>query len=402
MPNISERIHQFNSNRDPERLPLKYKAMRENPFRFFRGTCHLFYEDLFQKNLCPDSPSTWLCGDLHLENFGSFKGSDRLAYFDLNDFDEAVLGPAWWDMCRLVTSIIIARSDAANSIISSVNLVKQLLETYCATLQTGKAVTIEEETASGLVKELFEKVALRKEKKFIRDRVLVSQGSLKLITDNKKYFPLEKDVPKKELFIAIQKWLNEKHGRNARKIEDLCELVAGTGSIGVKKYLALAGKPSTDKKYLLCIKQALPSSLQPFVTVKQPSWLNEAQRICSLQYRMEHMTPGDLDTFNFRNEWYVTRWLQPLADKINLEDFINERDKQTDLINTFARLAASAQLRSSGRQGSATIDELIKFGANNEWISAVADYAKTYAATVKKDYREYCRDYDKGYFNFNK
>ena len=305
-------------------------------------------------------------------------------------------------VCRLVTSIIIARSDAANSIISSVNLVKQLLETYCATLQTGKAVTIEEETASGLVKELFEKVALRKEKKLIRDRVLVSQGSLKLITDNKKYFPLENDVPKKELFIAIQKWLNEKHGRNARKIEDLCELVAGTGSIGVKKYLALAGKPSTDKKYLLCIKQALPSSLQPFVTVKQPSWLNEAQRICSLQYRMEHMTPGDLDTFNFRNEWYVTRWLQPLADKINLEDFINERDKQTDLINTFARLAASAQLRSSGRQGSATIDELIKFGANNEWTSAVADYAKTYAATVKKDYREYCRDYDKGYFNFNK
>jgi len=49
LPNISERIHQFNSNRDRARLPLKYKAMRENPFRFFRGTCHLIYEDLFKR-----------------------------------------------------------------------------------------------------------------------------------------------------------------------------------------------------------------------------------------------------------------------------------------------------------------------------------------------------------------
>src|SRR5262245_31153577 len=103
--------------------------MRENAFRFFRGTCHLFYEDTYQKDLSSDSPSAWLCGDLHLENFGSFKGGDRLAYFDLNDFDEAVLGPAWWDVSRLVTSIIVARSDAGNSIASSFALSRQLLET---------------------------------------------------------------------------------------------------------------------------------------------------------------------------------------------------------------------------------------------------------------------------------
>lgn len=402
MPGITDRIIQFNSNRDAAQLPLKYKAMREDAFRFFRGTCHLFYEDVNKATLLPESPAAWLCGDLHLENFGSFKGADRLAYFDINDFDEAVLGPALWDVARLITSIIVARADAGSTINSSMVLTKQLLGTYCDTLMKGKPVTIERETAEGLVKELFEKVALRRERKFMKDRVMQSAAGSTLVVDQKKYFALGKNIKRKELINAIQKWLNEKHGRNTRKAEDICELVTGTGSIGVKKYLVLVNKPLTGKKYLLVIKEALPSSLQPYIAVPQPAWKNEAERICAIQYRMQHVTPGDLDGFSFQDDWYVTKWIQPIADKINIDDFISERDKQTALMNTFGRLTASAQLRSSGRDGSAIADELINFGSNNQWIQALLDYAKLYAGTIKKDYRDYCRNYDKGYFNFKK
>src|SRR5580693_684657 len=42
--NLAERIKQFNSSRLPAYTALKYQTMAENPFRFFRGTCHLFYE----------------------------------------------------------------------------------------------------------------------------------------------------------------------------------------------------------------------------------------------------------------------------------------------------------------------------------------------------------------------
>ncbi len=74
-------------------VQIKYKLMTENMFRFFRGTCHLFYEDLSKTNTIPPAPLTWICGDLHLENFGSYKGDNRLVYFDLNDFDESILAP---------------------------------------------------------------------------------------------------------------------------------------------------------------------------------------------------------------------------------------------------------------------------------------------------------------------
>ncbi len=35
-------ILRFNAGRDPERLTLKYRAMRKSPLGFLRGTNHLF------------------------------------------------------------------------------------------------------------------------------------------------------------------------------------------------------------------------------------------------------------------------------------------------------------------------------------------------------------------------
>ena len=73
-----QRITTYNSGRDPERLRRKYAAMRADAFAFLRGTCHLFYEDWPHLSPLNDAPRTWICGDLHLENFGSYKGDNRL------------------------------------------------------------------------------------------------------------------------------------------------------------------------------------------------------------------------------------------------------------------------------------------------------------------------------------
>ncbi|HEX3933041.1 MAG TPA: DUF2252 family protein, partial [Puia sp.] len=91
MNRLFDRLHAFNQGLLPEMVQLKYEAMAENAFRFFRGTCHLFYEDLAAAEPLSLSPLAWICGDLHIENFGSYKGDNKLVYFDLNDFDEALL-----------------------------------------------------------------------------------------------------------------------------------------------------------------------------------------------------------------------------------------------------------------------------------------------------------------------
>jgi uncharacterized protein (DUF2252 family) len=44
-----------------------------------------------------------------LRNGRSYKGDNRLVYFDINDFDEGVLAPASWDLLRMLASILVGR-----------------------------------------------------------------------------------------------------------------------------------------------------------------------------------------------------------------------------------------------------------------------------------------------------
>src|ERR1043165_3922894 len=88
-PSVAERVLAFNRDRPPELLARKLEAMRKDPFVFFRGTAHLFWEDWasLAHPALDDAPLAWCCGDLPLENFGSYRGDNRLTYFDINDFD---------------------------------------------------------------------------------------------------------------------------------------------------------------------------------------------------------------------------------------------------------------------------------------------------------------------------
>ncbi len=108
MQQITERIFEFNRHSKVKLAAMKYELMSENAFRFFRGTCHIFYEDLVRAGPLPQSPICWICGDSHVENFGSYRGDNRLVYFDLNDFDEAMLAPVLWEIVRMITSMFLA------------------------------------------------------------------------------------------------------------------------------------------------------------------------------------------------------------------------------------------------------------------------------------------------------
>lgn len=71
MIDIVKEIASFKAGREPERLAMKYPLMRTSPFVFLRGTCHLFYQRLPHGSVLEAAPPAWICGDMHLENFGS-------------------------------------------------------------------------------------------------------------------------------------------------------------------------------------------------------------------------------------------------------------------------------------------------------------------------------------------
>src|SRR3954447_19743116 len=120
--------------------------MQADSFAFLRGTCHLFYEDWPSTSALNNAPAAWLCGDLHLENFGSYKGDNRLVYFDLNDFDEAALAPACWELVRMVTSIFVALMTMGATNAATKNMALLYLERYAAVLGKGRSRYIEPQT----------------------------------------------------------------------------------------------------------------------------------------------------------------------------------------------------------------------------------------------------------------
>ncbi|MFF9014065.1 DUF2252 domain-containing protein [Streptomyces sp. NPDC014870] len=97
---------------DPAAFRVKFRKMAGSAFAFYRGTACLFYADLESER--PDGPyldertgRVWIHGDLHAENFGTYMDANGRLVFNVNDFDEAYVGPFTWDLKRLAASLAL-------------------------------------------------------------------------------------------------------------------------------------------------------------------------------------------------------------------------------------------------------------------------------------------------------
>ena len=404
MENISDRIITFNKDRIPKMVQKKYEFMKENLFRFYRGTNHIFYEDLSGEKDFPSSPSAWICGDLHLENFGTFKSDNRQVYFDLNDFDESILAPSLWEVVRMTTSIFIAFDTLKIEEIKALRMAQLFLKTVSDKFASGKPSYIERSTAKGIVCEFLTAVSKRKQQDILSRKTTLKKDKLQILLDDPKHFKLDKSF-KKELGEHVKTWLkNDEKSPYNYKVIDAAFRLAGTGSVGVKRY-ALLLKSSNDigEKYLLIdMKQSVRSSLEPFTGLRQPVWKNEAERVVTIQERMQNRTPALLSTTIFKDEPYVIQEMQPTKDSVNFKLIRKEYRNIYQVIDDMAMLTASSQLRSTGRQGSAITDELVKLGEDKGWQEKLLQYAITYAHNVRKYYMSFLQDYKAGKFRNDK
>jgi uncharacterized protein DUF2252 len=93
----------------PRDLALKHQRMSESPFVFLRATFYRWVE-LFPR-VCSDlmdSPHLMAIGDLHIENFGTWRDREGRLVWGVNDLDEASTLPYVNDLVRLATSVALA------------------------------------------------------------------------------------------------------------------------------------------------------------------------------------------------------------------------------------------------------------------------------------------------------
>src|SRR5229473_3954056 len=90
-------------------LALKHRRMAESPFVFLRGTFYRWMQ--LWPEVCADlrgSPRVLAVGDLHVENFGTWRDIEGRLVWGVNDVDEASRLPYTVDLTRLATSALLA------------------------------------------------------------------------------------------------------------------------------------------------------------------------------------------------------------------------------------------------------------------------------------------------------
>lgn len=108
-------------------LQKKHEEMATSLFAFLRATFYRWAS--LWSEVCPglaETPRVLAVGDLHVENFGTWRDVEGRLVWGVNDFDEVARMPYTVDLTRLTTSAILAKrenglaidpSDAATAVL---------------------------------------------------------------------------------------------------------------------------------------------------------------------------------------------------------------------------------------------------------------------------------------------
>ncbi len=315
--------------RFPHLFARKVARMTASPLALLRGAAPLFYElAVRQPALAVGPPGEgWIVGDAHLENFGvyrvdAFTGSEtkrasagEKIVFDLNDFDEAFIGPWHLDVLRLMTSLVLGGREIGADGPRALELCDVLVDAYVGAAFHKKNPT----TTPPPVVALLNKVRSRTRKQLLDARTEVVRGARRFVR-GVRYEPLEPKLRAKaeRAFARYARKLPKSNRMpgEALTVLDAAFRVAGTGSLGsLRIALLVRGKGGLDGAWVFDMKaEGAPSSA---CLVRAPR-LESAERVCTGMRACLTRPPRMAGTTRLRGDSMLVRWLAPQEDKLDL------------------------------------------------------------------------------------
>jgi hypothetical protein len=281
----------------PDDLQLKHQQMAENADAFMRATYYRWAQ--VWPELCPDlahAPAVLAVGDLHVENFGTWRDSEGRLVWGINDFDEAYHLPYTNDLARLATSAAMALSTEQLAL-SLKSACDALLAGYQESLQAGGRPFVLAESHAWL-----RALALNE----LRDPVRYWKKMDEL--------PVVKEPIPSSAREALEHWLPQE-GLSYQVVHR----VAGLGSLGRQRFVALSdwggSRVAREAKALApsAAHWAGPDAARPAETLYEVA--------ISQSVRMP-------DPFvEVRGKWIVRR-LAPDCSRIDLATLRAERDEE--------------------------------------------------------------------------
>jgi uncharacterized protein (DUF2252 family) len=406
-------------SRVPELVPIRYGRMLVSPLAFHRGSATVMAHDLAATPRAGFRAQ--LCGDAHLLNFGGFASPERDLVFDVNDFDETLVGPFEWDLKRLATSFEIAARHRNFSDADRLTAVAGVSKAYREAMQGFAAkgdldVWYARLDARAIIEELrtehdrklakaFQNTAAKAQSN--DDLRALSQltqevdGQPRFISHPPLIVPLEELVEEAGGAEDLEATLRAIFGSYERSLPhdrrvlverfryaDLARKVVGIGSVGTRCWvLLLLGRDEHDPLFLQ-IKEAEASVLEPLLGGSR--FANHGQRVVEGQRLMQASSDiflgwvrAETDPQGGSRDFYVRR----------LRDWKSSLDIETVLPRGLALYGsacgwtlARAHARSGDRVAIAAY-----LGTGEIFDRAVAEYAGAYADLNERDHQELVR-----------
>jgi uncharacterized protein (DUF2252 family) len=310
----------------------KQERMTVSPLAFLRGSAPLFYELLAESKDLADGPpgKGFIVGDLHLENFGAYRPDvfvdevgkkKHAARFDLNDFDETVVGPWHLDLLRLTTSLLLGGRELGANGVAALELVDTLIKAWTRTLFDEAPIP----RPPAPVETLLEQVRGRSREKLLAARTELVRGKRRFIR-GPRYCTLPKDVeravPKAfERFIASVPDA-ERPKKGSLAILDSALRIAGTGSLGSLRIAVLVeGKGGPNGAWVFDLKEQHEPAASILLKLRKDDPAARVQtgfRAC-----IEH-PPRVMGTTRIGKISLFGRRLAPQEDKLNLHRLRSE------------------------------------------------------------------------------
>jgi hypothetical protein len=292
-------------------LDAKHQLMAHDAFSFLRATFYRWMQ-LFPA-LCPKpaaAPAVLAVGDLHVENYGTWRDAEGRLVWGINDFDEAFPLPYTVDLVRLAVSAWLAIEVRHLSLVP-LDACAAVLEGYSKGLENGG-----------------EPFVLAEKHPLLREAVTSRLRDPTLFWEKFAALPPVKPVPAKVMRLLKQSM--PECGLPFR----VAHRQAGLGSLGRERFTALAdwrgGKIARETKPLLPSACAWAGGLPDHKIYYGPILCNAVR------------AP---DPFLGVHEGWVLRRLSPYCSRIELSQLPRGHDEEK-LLRAMGRELANVHLGS--------------------------------------------------------
>lgn len=254
--------------------------MARSPFSFFRGSTCLFYADLTggfadDSYLNEESSRTWIHGDLHAQNFGTYMNAAGRLVFGVNDFDESYLGPYIWDLKRFVTSLALIGYEKVMSDNEINEMIGVFVRSYLTELRTTAAASEEPihlGNATGPLLAVLRRARSHTRINRLSMHTVVEDGERRFARGDGVYEVIGTD--RTRVLAAFERYERtlvpsyQVRPPLAKNVKDLMMIKGmGVGSIGLPSYnfLLEGGSEALDNDVIVYMKQAQVPALARYV-----------------------------------------------------------------------------------------------------------------------------------------